>query len=353
MEINSYLKKFMNDFYTNPGYKKYHLSHNDLDGYACQVTSRMSRVFNVHIRYENAMFPNILVSGTKTVDFINKLAGYSKSPLMLLITDLGLDENIVDALNQSGIYYAVVDHHILSASVREKLGERLYHEEDGHCAAYLLRQLICETLPEEVSYRCFDFQFEHYIDSVDKYDIGKFGYWSENHLSGCSDPIKEQLLFLGYGPIQYVDCVERDLKRGDNHLRSDIILPQFNLLAFQYDMVKTYIYHSIQFDTETNTDQTIAVCPFCVPMYSIIANRYLKENAYLNVVAIAFIDMKRMHVSMRSLDGSFDCQAFCKKFRGGGHKNAAGFSFENIEYGNALLVHYGDDESGILCGLQL
>ena len=38
MKINSYLEKFMNDFYTNPGYYKYHLNHNDLDGYACQVT---------------------------------------------------------------------------------------------------------------------------------------------------------------------------------------------------------------------------------------------------------------------------------------------------------------------------
>ena len=162
-------------------------------------------------------------------------------------------------------------------------------------------------------------------------------------MGGCSDPIKEQLLFLGYGPIQYADCVERDLKRGDNHLRSDIILPQFNLLAFQYDMVKTYTYHNITFDFENGTSQAIAVCPFSVPMYSIIANRYLKENKDLNVVAIAFIDMKRMHVSMRSLDDSFDCQEYCKRYNGGGHKNAAGFVFEYIEYGNKLSIRCGSD----------
>ena len=347
MRINSYLRKFMEDFYVKSGFSKCHLSHNDLDGYACQVTTRMFQRGTEPIQHENATVPSTLNDGSRTVDFINRIASCSDKVVpMLLITDLGLGEEIVDELNRSGIYYAVVDHHVLSDSVKEKLGDRLYHEEDGHCAAYLLYRLISASLIGHMQNRFYGhliYSFEHYIDSVDKYDTGNFGHWNENDLDECSDPIKEQLLFLGYGQTKYVSAVETSFVTNNNHLRKDIIQPQFDLLAFQYDMVKTYTYHNVTFDFENGTSQTIAVCPFSVPMYSIIANRYLKENKDLGVVAMAFIDLKRKHVSMRSLDDSFDCQEYCKQYNGGGHKNAAGFDFEYIEYGNKMSVRCGSD----------
>lgn len=232
---------------TSPAVLRLHLSHNDLDGYACHVISRttLSLINNnsrSNIDWWNTPAGEENINRTITT-YISKMSNIilrhhkkylkGKTTLFILITDLGkFNPSFINSLIADGhkIRYVYIDHHVLTTdyntieltrnTLESQKVENAYFTCIDYCATRFLteaamsiyRQLIDDS-PE--TKRVYDALIK-YSNDVDSFDRGLWGKWNiitednaeyfaiHNPVDSISPSVTAQLLFNGFdGPEKY------------------------------------------------------------------------------------------------------------------------------------------------------
>lgn len=215
-----------------------HISHNDLDGHACHIMTRLAtNVLNPNSKSSVTFWSSS--AGKDNVErsilqFIKKMKEGPKDPkkryekgkkkLFLLITDLAnFNPAFLNSLIDDGhlINYILIDHHqIADFSVIPELKgnaeefqmlKNAYYVDDSMCAAKALGDAICSIIHQKKGSETMSAQgyenellmlreVRNYTKLVDLYDRGNWGEWVDLNPDKIDNSVTEQLFFSSYLP---------------------------------------------------------------------------------------------------------------------------------------------------------
>ncbi len=122
----------------------YHLSHIDLDGYACQLVSKH---FFKNIQYYNANYGREV--SARIYEILNAIAQSKESKFLILISDLNLNLNEAEylqdkiqehRLQNKDIQIQLLDHHISGKEVAESF--HWYFLDINRCATKIVYEFL-------------------------------------------------------------------------------------------------------------------------------------------------------------------------------------------------------------------
>lgn len=327
----------------------YHISHNDLDGFGCTYI-----VNNISLFKEKNYFN---INYTDLKETINKIfqifISNKEKKFYLLITDIGLPDDIVNKINNFikgnkniDVIIQVLDHH--KSEVAEK--NDWYYLDINNCATRLTYLYFKDFLINKEYFN----NFSLYVQSQDLwlendknfnkacfisdfiFNSLKFPYFLKNEEREYKFYFMKKLFDLFNTEKKTIDDVENEinsLKR--NYFSSFNIKNDKNNTALY--MVCTYFY-KLLLEKEKNKELEINyikignykgkfIYNLNTKYFQIISNFYLKEN---DIDFMVHVD-KEKKMSFRSLN-DVDVQFIAKNyFNGGGHKNASGAYCPELE----------------------
>ena len=315
-----------------------HVTHNDMDGYGCSVVVAVAKeaglIRDVEYHTINIGYPGAFVEAVE--DFTAEHPETATWPL--LITDLNANDQMIDYLEEVGVPFVLIDHHVtdmklvarinaLSMATRISKLDSATRLLFNQCGFYNLGSY----------YRNLVTNLDYYALEVSKYDTGDWGNWNADNILSTTDALCEQLLFMGTPADDYVSEVTKQIVHDTNRnlYSMDAVNRQFSLLA-----TYQYLFNSNLMEVDPDcldkgpvrVTKAMAI-PITLPYISIISKKYLEENRDVDVLII--IGNKHGNISLRSID--FNVQQLAAAYGGGGHPRAAGFPIENME----LSVSFG------------
>lgn len=262
-----------------------HISHNDLDGVSCGVlTKRFLR------------------------DVDNYFCNYNEIDHILLETDLSdYDEIIISDMSPSQrafeqvlgeIQITVIDHHESSKWLKD-MTETVH--DIKKCATLLTYEWLLER-------GCDVTPYKELVNCVNDFDM-----W---HLKR-RDSLQMNMLFMKLGVERYL---ERFYRRPYNGFTEDEQL----IVDLETERRDKYIHSATKsgFSIKDSEDLNVFVV-FAEEYSSELGNHIIKD---LEMDYVVIINAQRKKVSLRSRS-EVDIRILAEENGGGGHKNAAGFSF--------------------------
>lgn len=309
-----------------------HFSHNDMDGYAPQVISKLSKVNTVE--YIHCGYDNFEQKLEETISFFESFDVLDEHAI--LITDIApKSEELVDRLNklfELGLTVLLLDHHDTSKWISEK------HPEWAHIDSKLNDRLTCATELYYMYLKENDFLEDHvlnsyyfasFVEQVRAYDT-----WDWDKTGNVEAKELNSLLYT-FGPNKFMQMqVEKIVER----------LTVQN--AVQYTFNET---EKIFVDVENKKEQKyiesrskkmlvrswniedkyyeVGVV-FGDQYHSTLGNVLNKENSHLDFVVI--LDLNGGKGSLRTIHDHVHVGEVAKAISvgGGGHQKAAGFEFD-------------------------
>ena len=325
--------------------KFFHISHNDLDGYACQFVS--SKYF-LDGKFFNCNY------GQETKNAISQVLTYLSQiddceEAFFLITDLNptfseckeLNEKIQELLDSGKkIKLQLLDHHISGEKNAAQFS--WYYLDINRCAAKITYDYFLSEFGE-----CNDcLNFGILIDCVNSVDIWlegsdyfEFGKVLMRMISS-SNEINSTLFADANRDYRFhlLHCGGEYLINKKTHIDLDnnihFLKKRFLMLDEVDDTIDNLTAKKLVFMLKENQENLIVIygkqkgiVTFGLGNISIPANAFLRENIDFDF----FIDVgKKGNVSMRAA-GKIDVSKLCSKIaNGGGHKNASGGRFEDF-----------------------
>lgn len=330
----------------------FHISHNDLDGYSCQLVSMRyfpdGKYFNCNYGVEVKQAINEVLQEIENTDV-------TEEEILFIISDLNptfaeckeLDNRVFKLKNQGHkLRLQLLDHHITGQKSAETF--EWYFLDVQRCAA----KIVYDYFKENFGITKDDVWLEPLINAVNSVDIWnemsedfEFGkvlmrmVSSANEINATlfSDHNREyRLKLLEMGSV-YLDHRHSYIELDDNiHFMKKSLLKLDeknetidNLAAKKLvSMLKSHQENLTVFYKEFKGIMTYTLGNISIP-----ANTFLKENPDFSF----FIDVsKKGNVSFRAA-GVVDVSLMATKIaNGGGHKNASGGKFddfvENMNY---------------------
>lgn len=309
----------------------YHFSHNDMDGYAPQVISRLSSVNTVeynHCGYDS--FEEELEGTIVFYENFEVLDGHA-----ILITDIApKSEGLVDRLNElfeKGLTVLLLDHHDTSKWIAEKYPkwahiDSLYNGRKT-CATELYHLYLKENgfLPD---YLMTSLYFESFVEQVRSYDT-----WDWTKTGNVEAKELNSLLYI-VGPRKFMDMQVDKLVGAFHNLGA--VQYTFNdtekiLIDMENKREEKYIQsRSEKLLTHTWTvegkDYSVGIA-FGDQYHSTMGNQLHEKNPDLHFVAI--LDLNGGKASLRTIHDHTHVGEIAKAIAGGGgHQKAAGFQFD-------------------------
>ncbi len=346
--------------------KLFHLSHTDLDGYACQL---ITKEFFKDIFFYNANYGVEVKLNLKKI--LADLQNYKDEDILFLITDLNLtaleakelDKNI-NSLNLDGfkIKLQLLDHHATGQKSADTYD--WYFLDIKRCAA----KIVYDYMLEE--FNAFNEDTKKWlsplVDTVNAIDIWleeqeknfEFGKVLLSMISRVReinnvlfpDLNRDFRLYLLKESVLYLDK-----KNGNIELDNDIhqIKKRFLNSENRDDTIDNlsakYLVNSL-----VNLKEELTVfykghkglLTYTLGSISIPANTFLKANKDYDF----FIDIsKKGNTSLRA-NGKIDVSLMAQKLaNGGGHPNASGCKFEDFKE----TIHYSEAKEFIQTKLDL
>ncbi|MGE4317474.1 MAG: DHH family phosphoesterase [Deferribacterales bacterium] len=262
-----------------------HISHNDLDGVSCGVlTKRFIRdVDNIFCNY-NEIDQILLDVDTNHYEEI-------------LITDMSPSQRVFQQV-MGDIQIVVIDHHESSKWLKE-MTETVH--DIKKCATLLTYEWLEQHGYDVASYR-------ELVECVNDFDM-----W---HLKR-RDSLQMNMLFMKLGVERYL---ERFFRKPYTGFTEDEQL----IVDLETERRDKYIHAAAKsgFALKDADDLDVFVV-FAEEYSSELGNYIIKE---LEMDYVVLINMQRKKVSLRSRP-EVDVRTLAEENGGGGHKNAAGFSF--------------------------
>ncbi|OCL88011.1 DHH family phosphoesterase [Arcobacter porcinus] len=320
----------------------FHISHTDLDGYACQFLT--NKVFPQNTFY-NANYGLEVKQALKQA--LLDIEKHKDEKILFIISDLNLtpqesaelDKNI-DELKEFGcdITLQLLDHHITGKKSSEKYD--WYFLDDKRCATKIVFDYLKDNFDAKID------EYKELVDTINAVDI-----WLENEVENfefgkvlMSSIIKAReinsILFASLDreyKFYILDKAKDYLNLKDRHivLDNDMHKIKKDYLKENKDdtldnLSAKYLVKSLD---NIKDELTIVyngqkgLMTYCLGSISIPANSFLRANSDYDF----FIDInKKGNASFRA-DGKLDVSQLAMKLaNGGGHINASGCKFEDF-----------------------
>lgn len=316
-----------------------HVTHTDMDGYGCSVVVAVAKetgLIRADVEYHtiNIGYPGKFVDAVE--EFTAKHPETATWPI--LITDLNANDQIIDYLEETGVPFVLIDHHVTDMKLvtRIKALSMASRISTLDSATRLLFNQ-CGFYNLGAYYHNIVTNLGYYTLEVSKYDTGNWGSWNADSILSTSAALREQLLFMGTPVDDYVAEVTKQIMLNTNRdlYSMDAVNRQFSLLATYQHLFNSNL---MEVDPDcldkgpVRVNKAMAI-PITLPYISIISKKYLEEHRDVDMLII--LGNKHGNISLRSID--FNVQQLAAAYGGGGHPRAAGFPIENME----LTVSFG------------
>ena len=360
-EVHHYFEDWLKSFLyeDNPYVIRLHISHTDLDGYACsiimqsydnKVGSDKSRIYRMNV---NAGAENIQ-KGLESF-FTRRPHTYRKgsTQLKILVTDLSnVYPEIFDRYIKAGhrITYAVADHHLdlnHCAEMVKNPQENPYlviSDPDHYISAATILNYFCKRIAGDVSPA-----LDEYVSAVGRYDTGHWGKWNVDTIEEIAPSTAEQMFFsmfrTRYQKVSYFDAMFRyvnhphskesagignyrrrrirevlvSMKKEYKHIVANM-KPMYDLAEGYADIFRTTFgklnLHAINAAAYVDDDS------YPINNLTLVSREILDNHPEIDLFAL--IDVDRA-IELRSKSPIISCAEIATMNGGGGHKGAAGF----------------------------
>lgn len=307
------------------------LSHNDMDGYAPQVVSKMSKLNTaeyLHCGYNN--FEQKLEDMISFFEEAKALDGHA-----ILITDIApKSEELVDRLHklyEAGLAIVLLDHHDTAKWISEKHPEWAFIESELNgrktCATELLYLYLKEN--EMFDDNVLNSQyFSSFVEQVRAYDTWD---WAAN---GNVEAKELNSLLYTFGPSKFMHMQFAKIAEHVND--SEVVQYSFNeteKLFIDVENKKEEKYIESRSKTmavrtwNVNGENMEVGVVFGDQYHSTLGNVLSQENPHLFFIAI--LDLNSGKASLRTIHDTVHVGEIAKAIAGGGgHPKAAGFEFD-------------------------
>lgn len=320
----------------------FHISHTDLDGYACQFLT--NKIFKERHFY-NANYGLEVKQALKLA--IADIKNYQDEKLLFLISDLNLNpqesmelDSEIKLLKNSGfdITLQLLDHHITGKISATKYD--WYFLDDKRCATKIVFDYLLENFSKDIK------EYEALINCVNAVDI-----WLEDEKENfefgkvlMSSIIKareiNQILFSSLDREYKFFILEKSkefLSLENRHIVFDnsvhSIKKEFLKDSFDDTLDNLSASYLVKSLDNIKDDLTIyyngqkGLMTYCLGAISIPANSFLRANSDYDF----FIDISRKGNASFRADGKLDVSQLASKLaNGGGHINASGCKFDDF-----------------------
>lgn len=328
--------------------KFFHISHTDLDGFGCQLTTQ--KIFP-HAIYYNANYGIEVKLFLK--DALEKIASLDKNEdIFLLITDLNLtpdeskklDREITN-LNNDGftINLQLLDHHGTGQKSADKYD--WYYLDTTRSATKITYDYFCEHYPNFKN-QC-PTNYENLIDAInavdiwlDNEDLFEFGkvcmsmisksYEINNSLFNTQS--RDYKFFLLTQTLQYIDKKDGHILLDENvyHIKKQFLNLDDSNNTLD-NLSSNYLVKSLDKKKEELTvhyQDKKGLLTYNLGSISIPANAFLRANPDYDF----FIDINRRGRTGLRANNKLDVSVLAQKLAGGGgHPNASGAAFKDFK----------------------
>ncbi|GAA8585373.1 DHH family phosphoesterase [Helicobacter pylori] len=325
----------------------YHLSHIDLDGYACQLVSKQ---FFKNIQCYNANYGREV--SARIYEILNAIAQSKESESLILISDLNLNLNEAEylqdkiqehRLQNKNIQIQLLDHHISGKEVAESF--HWYFLDTNRCATKIVYEFLKKhyAILEPKNATWLEPLVEM-VNSVDIWDTQGYGFElgkvcmrminqsSELNRFMFDDENRDyklklleevkNYLFLENAPVAY----DNDLfKLKKIALGGD---PDAETMDNISSNAQTHLLSLKKHDCSVYYQDKKGFLSYSMGGISVLANLFLTQNPDFDF----YIDVNsKGNVSLRA-NGSCDvCELSQMCFNGGGHRNASGGKIDGFK----------------------
>ncbi|GAA7836016.1 DHH family phosphoesterase [Helicobacter pylori] len=318
----------------------YHLSHIDLDGYACQLVSKQ---FFKNIQCYNANYGREV--SARIYEILNAIAQSKESQFLILISDLNLNLNEAQYLQDKiqehrlqnrNIQIQLLDHHISGKEVAESF--HWYFLDTNRCATKIVYEFLKKhyTILEPKNTTWLEPLVEM-VNSVDTWDTQGYGFElgkvcmrmitqsSELNRFMFDDENRDyklklleevkNYLFLENAPVAY----DNDLfKLKKIALGGD---PDTETMDNISSNAQTHLLSLKKHDCSVYYQDKKGFLSYSMGGISVLANLFLTQNPDFDF----YIDVNsKGNVSLRANGNCDVCELSQMCFNGGGHRNASG-----------------------------
>ena len=368
---------------TDKRVKRIHISHDDMDGYGCNI------ILECALRLLNAASdsPITHVNISKPTDFENTLndlvstmiqQGFDTEHEMIAVmaTDLGsIDpdffKKIMKQYNVS-LYYVVVDHHtpvypnheptaVVSADEIAR-PNGWYFVYPGLCSTFALNDIVCRlysaytehtllAIDDQRSSKLMCAVLTEFADSVNRYDTGIWGEWTQNGIApkkieDIPDEIKLNMIFSYMNEydidptMEFTDFLFKfgiDVELRDKY--TQMLYEQYDQMSDAYSI---FVKNLNEADTSTLFFDVVGInvkVPLIAMYYldegesqdvekffSIFSRSILENNR--NIGFLMYINKRKGTVGLRSATDAVNVAAIARANGGGGHPRASGFPIQ-------------------------
>ncbi len=318
----------------------YHLSHIDLDGYACQLVSKQ---FFENIQCYNANYGREV--SARIYEILNAIAQSKESKFLILISDLNLNLNEAQylqdkiqehRLQNKNIQIQLLDHHISGKEVAESF--HWYFLDTNRCATKIVYEFLKKhyAILEPKNTTWLEPLVEM-VNSVDIWDTQGYGFElgkvcmrminqsSELNRFMFDDENRDyklklleevkNYLFLENAPVAY----DNDLfKLKKIALGGD---PDAETMDNISSNAQTHLLSLKKHDCSVYYQDKKGFLSYSMGGISVLANLFLTQNPDFDF----YIDVNsKGNVSLRANGNCDVCELSRMCFNGGGHRNASG-----------------------------
>lgn len=316
-----------------------HATHTDMDGYGNSVVVSVAKSLGVIPSNTEYYTINIGHPG----QFVDKVEQFTAEhpeteTWPVLVTDINATNNILDYFEDTGIPFVIVDHHITSDEIKNRLKEMSpVSTIDTRASATRLMFDKIGFYSRGTDHMKAVLALDDYTSRVSQYDTGNWGNWEPESIFSTSNALREQLLFMGTPADDYVSVVTKQITIDINTIDANRDLYSLEPVKHTFGMLSIYQTwfngNLMSVDPDcldkgpVRINKGVAI-PFNIPFISIISKKYLEEHRDVDVLVI--LNNKHESISLRSID--FDVQKLAAAYGGGGHPRAAGFPVENMSF---------------------
>ncbi|VEJ25495.1 3',5'-cyclic-nucleotide phosphodiesterase [Helicobacter pylori] len=318
----------------------YHLSHIDLDGYACQLVSKQ---FFKNTQCYNANYGREV--SARIYEILNAIAQSKESEFLILISDLNLNLNEVQYLQDKiqehrlqnrNIQIQLLDHHISGKEVAESF--HWYFLDTNRCATKIVYEFLKKhyAILEPKNTTWLEPLVEM-VNSVDIWDTQGYGFElgkvcmrminqsSELNRFMFDDENRDyklklleevkNYLFLENAPVAYDNDLFRLKKIA---LGGD---PDAETMDNISSNAQTRLLSLKKHDCSVYYQDKKGFLSYSMGGISVLANLFLTQNPDFDF----YIDVNaKGNVSLRANGNCDVCELSQMCFNGGGHRNASG-----------------------------
>jgi uncharacterized protein len=296
----------------------YHLfTHNDLDGVSCGILFRLAFGEKAGVRYNSVAGLNHQVDR-----FLDKLTDRMKKEDHLFITDLSLNEDMTEKVNQfvlDGGKVQLIDHHKTALHFNDfSWGYVKVEDEAGRLTS--AASLVYEYLVQE-EHLSRNGALDEFVELVRQYDTWEWDIHKNFKAKNLND------LFFMVSIEEFEERILPRLQAGEQFEYDDF---EQKLLEMEEDKIERYIRRKRREIVQIQTNDLYGGVVHAESYHSELGNELGKEYSHLDYIAILNLGGKK--ISFRTIHDNVDVSAIAGEFGGGGHAKAAGCSMNSEAY---------------------